>query len=199
MDFVDVAWGLLTVGAGVFIAVYGLVLFKFALAAMGFSLGFVGGWWMLEEQDTAARFLIALVVGAVLGFVFYSLVRFGVYIAGAMLGVVIAVVIGGVIAIFGSAPSNIVMVILTVGGIAGGGLFGHRIGQFIVLLATSATGALLIVDGMQTWFASTTGNADANAAETLGTGFALTLFGVLLGMSFLSQYTSHQLRQRVIH
>lgn len=199
MEFSDVAWGLLTIGAGLFISIYGVMLFKFALAAMGFSLGFIGGWWILEDQETATRFLIALVIGAVLGVLFFALIRFGVYIAGAILGLVLAVVVGGFIEILGPSPSNIVMIVLAVAGVAGGGFFGARLGQFIVLLATAVAGAFMIVDGLHTWFADTFAFEGKTAADTLGTGVAMTLFVVLVVMSVLSQRNAQQLRHRVIN
>lgn len=37
MEMSDVLWGLISVGVGVFIAVYGTMLFTFTLAAMGFD------------------------------------------------------------------------------------------------------------------------------------------------------------------
>lgn len=198
MDWSATIWGLIIIGAGVFISVYGLILFKFALAAMGFSIGFVGGWWLLDGQETTSRFLVALVAGAVLGVLLFLLVRFGVHIAGAILGLVVAIAIGGVIEIIGSAPSDVVMSILAIAGLAGGGIFGRGIGQMIVLLATSAAGALMIVDGLREWYGNDLVNTES-AVRTLGSGFALTLFVVLFAISALSQYNSRQLRNRVLN
>lgn len=199
MEFSDVAWGVLTICAGLFISIYGVMLFKFALAAMGFSLGFIGGWWVLEDQENASRFLIALVIGAVLGVLFFALIRFGVYIAGGILGLVLALVVGGFIEILGPSPSNMVMIILAVAGVAGGGVLGGRLGQFVVLLATALAGAYMIVDGIHTWFASTFEYEGKTAAETLGTGVAMVLFIVLVVMSVLSQRNAQRLRHRVIN
>lgn len=198
MEATDILWGLITIGSGVFISVYGTMLFKFALAAMGFSVGFVGGWWLLEDQDTAARFLIAMVVGAVLAIVFFSLVKFGVYIAGAVLGLVLAVVVSGFIEILGASTPSFVMLILAIGGVAGGGLFGGRLGNIIILLATAAAGSYMIVGGLQTWFESVFDHDGVTAAETLGTGVAMALFVVLFAMSVLSQRNAQQLRHRVL-
>lgn len=198
METSDVLWGLISIGAGVFISVYGTMLFKFALAAMGFSIGLVGGWWILTDMESTQRFLIALVIGAILGILFFSLAKFGVYIAGAILGLVTAVVIGGFINILGFNSSNIVMIILAVGGIAGGGFLGQRLGKVIVLLATAAAGAFMIVDGLHAWFSSVFDDQGANAAETLGSGVSMALFIVLVAMSALSQLNAQQLRDRLL-
>lgn len=198
MELSAVLWGLITICAGVFISVYGLLLFKFALAAMGFSLGFVGGWWLLDSQETATRFLIALVAGALLGLALFFLVRFGVYIAGAMLGIVIAVVVGGLFEVVSSRASDVVMSVLAIAGLVGGGLLGPRLGRFIILLATSAAGALLIVDGLRHWFATDLG-AGESAVRTLGSGWAMALFAVLFAVSALGQYNAGQLRSRLLN
>ena len=199
MEFTEVIWGAVVVAAGIFIAVYGTLLFKFALAAMGFGLGFVGTWWLLDSQPDTTRMLIAMAAGGVGAVVLFSLARFGLYIAGAILGLVIALVVGGIIEILGPTPDNIVMWILVLGGVAGGGLFGHRLGQLIVLLATSAAGAYLIIDGLQIWYASRIGGALDDPSQTLAQKLTLTIFLVLFAMSALSQHNARRLRQRVIN
>ena len=199
MDFTVEVWGAVVIAAGIFIAVYGTLLFKFALAAMGFGLGYVGAWWLLDSQPDTTRLLIAIAAGGVGAVVLFSLARFGLYIAGAILGLVIALVVGGIIEILGPTPDNIVMWILVLGGVAGGGLFGHRLGQLIVLLATSAAGAYLIIDGLQIWYAWRIGGALDDPTQTLAQKLTLTIFLVLFAMSALSQYNARSLRQRVIN
>ncbi len=198
MDMSAFFWGLIAICAGVFISVYGLMLFKFALAAMGFTLGFIASWWLLDSQETVMRFLISLVAGAVIGILLFALVRFGVYIAGGILGLVIAILIGGVLEIAFSSPNDWLMSVLALGGIVGGGIIGPRMGRMIILVATSAAGALLIVEGLQKWFSPELA-ATGNPARALGSGIALTVFVVLVALSALGQNNARQLRHRVLN
>lgn len=198
MDMTEFFWGLIAICAGVFISVYGLMLFKFALAAMGFALGFVASWWLLDSQETAMRFLIALAAGAVIGMVLFSLVRFGVYFAGGILGLVVAVIVGGLLEITVSRPDDWLMTVLALGGIVGGGIIGPRIGRMIILVATSAAGALLIVQGLQMWFSTELSSTD-NPSRALGSGIALAVFVILVALSALGQNNARQLRRRVLN
>lgn len=198
MDITAFIWGLVVVGAGAFICVYGLILFKFALAAMGFGLGFVGAWWILDSQSDTTRMLISLAVGGIGAVVLFSLARFGVYVAGAILGIVLALVVGGLFEIFGPRLSDPVMWILAVAGVAGGGIIGPRIGQLIVLLATSGAGAFLVVDGLRIWFDANIEGDTAHPDRLLGNSFAMVIFVVIFAISALSQYNSRGLMQRVL-
>ena len=198
MDITTFVWGLVVVCAGAFVSVYGLILFKFALAAMGFGLGFVGAWWLLDSQSDSMRLLISLAIGGVAAIVLFALARFGVYVAGAILGIVLAFVIGGLFEIFGPHLSAPVMWILTIAGIAGGGFIGPRIGQLIVLLATSGAGAFLVVDGLRIWFDANIEGDTAEPTQLLGNSFAMVVFVVLFAISALSQYNSRGLMQRVL-
>ena len=198
MEFSQIVWGLAVLGAGIFLTVYGTLLFRFALLAMGFAVGMVGVWWLLDGQSEATRILIALVAGAIIGFVFYSMVKFGLYIAGAMLGATLAVVAGGVIDIFSSAPGDVLWVILGAAGVVGGGFFGPRLGNFIILLATSATGALLVIEGIRVLFESRIGGDVTDPTSSLTQRLTLTIFLVILIISALSQHNASQLRHRVL-
>lgn len=198
MDMTTLIWGLVVVGAGAFICVYGLILFKFALAAMGFGLGFVSAWWVLDSQSDTTRLLISLAIGGIAAVVLFSLARFGVYVAGAILGVILSLVIGGLFEIFGPTLSAPVMWILAIAGIAGGGIIGPRIGQMIVLLATSGAGAFLVVDGLRIWFDSNIEGETADAGRLLGNSFAMVVFVVIFAISGLSQFNSRGLMRRVL-
>jgi hypothetical protein len=199
MDFADFAWGALVIGAGIFIAVYGSLLFKFALAAMGFGVGFVGAWWLLDSQSDTTRLLIAMAVGGVAAVLLFSLVRFGVYIAGAILGLVVALLVGGIIDVIGSAPNDFVMTILVLGGLGGGGFFGPRLGNMLIALATSAAGAYLIMDGVQIWYASRIGGDLADPVQTLAQRLSITIFAIICLISFLGQNNARKLRHRVLN
>lgn len=198
MDGTDLIWGLVVVAAGGFICVYGLILFKFALAAMGFGIGFIAAWWFLDDQTESMRLLISLVVGAIAAVVLFALARFGVYVAGAILGLLIALVVGGLIEIFGPHISNPVMSILAIGGLIGGGLFGHAIGQLVVLLATAGAGAFLVVDGLRIWFESRMDGVADTPDRLLSSSFSMVLFLTIFAISALSQYNSRGLMRRVV-
>ncbi len=198
MDWTELLWGAVVIGAGIFLSVYGSLLFKFALAAMGFGVGFVGGWWLLEGQDNdAMRMLIALVAGGVVAVLLFSLVRFGLYIAGAVLGAVLAIVVGGLIDIIGPTPDRWLMIILLIGGVGGGGFFGNRLGNWIIVLATAAAGAFLVVDGVQIWFASRIAGDLDDPTQTLGQKLTLVVFLIVFGIAALSQNESMKLRRRI--
>ena len=199
MDGTDLIWGLVVVASGGFICIYGLMLFKFALAAMGFGLGFVIAWWLLDGQTDTVRLLVSLVVGAVAAFALFALARFGIYVAGAILGLLIALVLGGLIEIFGPSVSNPVMAILAIGGLIGGGLFGHRIGQLVVLLATAGAGAYLLVEGFRVWFGSRMVGIADTPDKLLGNSFSMVLFLTIFALSALSQYNTRKLMRRVIN
>ena len=199
MDATEMLWGAVVIGSGMFLAVYGFLLFKFALAFMGFGIGFISAWWLLDDVSDTARVLVSLVVGAIAGVVLYSLVRFGLYIAGAILGAVIAVLIAGIIDIFGPTPDDFVKIILVVGGLAGGGFFGHRLGSLIIILATAAAGAFMCVDGVQIWFASRVGGELDDPTQTLAQKLTVVVFLVIFGISALSQMNSSKLRHRVMN
>ncbi|MGN6484274.1 MAG: TM7S3/TM198-like domain-containing protein [Thermomicrobiales bacterium] len=198
MDGTDLIWGLVVVAAGGFICVYGLMLFKFALAAMGFGIGFVAAWWLLNDQSDSMRLLISLVVGAVAAVLLFALARFGVYVAGAILGLIIALVVGGLIEILGPHISNPVMSILAIGGLIGGGLFGHAIGQLVVLLATAGAGAVLVVDGLRIWVQSRMDGVADTPDRLLSNSFSMVLFLTIFAISALSQYNSRGLMRRVV-
>ena len=197
MDWTEVLWGAVVIGSGIFLAVYGSLLFKFALAAIGFGVGFIGGWWLLDDQDEAARILIALVAGGVFAVLFFSLVRFGLRIAGAILGAVLAIVVGGIIDILGPTPDRWLMIILLIGGIGGGGFFGNRLGNWIIILATAAAGAFMVVDGVQIWFASRIAGELDDPTQTLAQKLTMVVFLIIFGIAALSQNESSKLRHRI--
>jgi len=199
MEATELVWGLILVGAGIFLAVYGQMLFKFALLAMGFAVGMAGAWWLFEDQSDLTRFLIAMVVGAAVGLLLFSMVKFALYIAGAMLGLAIAVVVSGVIEVLGATPNDTVKAILVIGGLAGGGIFGHRLGNLAILFATSAMGALLVVNGLRVLFESRFGGDVDDATAIVAQRLTLAVFVVILAISALSQWTSRNLRQRVLN
>jgi hypothetical protein len=190
-------WGAVLVASGVFIAVYGSILFRFVLAVLGFAVGFGAAYLLLADQSTSARILVAVVAGAVLALVLYSLIRVGLYIAGGLLGIVVALTIAG---LFGWLENGVgwTAAILIIGGGGLGGFFGNRLGDWIVILATASAGSLLVVNGVLVWFSDKyatdeTGDPTANLDKSV----VLVTFLVFFAMSALSQLNSTKLRDRL--
>ena len=89
------------------------------------------------------------------------------------------------------------MIILIVGGIGGGGFFGNRLGDWIIILATAAAGAFLAVDGIQIWFASRIAGDLDDPTQTLAQKLTMVVFLVIFGIAALSQNESIKLRRRL--
>jgi hypothetical protein len=193
----EFVWGLVLVGCGIFIAVYGSLLFRFVLAVLGFAVGFGAAYLILADQSTSARILVSIVAGAVLALVLYSLIRVGLYIAGGVFGIVLAVAIS---ALFGWLDKGIgwEALILIIGGGGLGGFFGNRLGDWIIILATAAAGSFLTVYGVLVWFSDTyktdeTGDPTANLSKSVVLVTAIVVFAI----SALSQLNSSKLRDRL--
>ena len=77
--------GILLAACGVFLLVYGGLLFRFTLAVGLFVLGFSLASWLLAAQPTTIRLLVSLVTGGVLAIVGYTLVKMVLHIAGGLL------------------------------------------------------------------------------------------------------------------
>ncbi|MCC6315803.1 MAG: hypothetical protein IT337_17535 [Thermomicrobiales bacterium] len=194
----DQIWGFVLLVTGVLVSVYGTRLFSFGLSAMGFGLGFLFAYRLLEGQEIAARVLIALVVGGAIAAIVFSLARFALAIAGGILGIVLGVVVVGLFGLASGVFNQVLAIVLTVGGAVGGGVFGPRLGQSIVPIAASATGALLIVNGFYAIYADQLAQAPPDIAYTLGNSFTLALFVVLFLMGALGQVKAQDLRRRLI-
>lgn len=198
MSVADAIWGIAVIAAGVFISVYGNVLFRFALAAMGFGLGFLAGARVFEGQDETARVLIALVAGGVVAVALFSLVKFTFYIAGGILGLVIGVVAVGIIDLFSSRPNGILQTGLTLAGMLLGAVFASRLGNIVVLLGSAAAGAFLLVNGLHVLFESQFNAETTDPASNLDSKLSLTIFGVLFVIAVLGQWNTMRIRQRLL-
>jgi len=193
----EFVWGAVLVVSGVFIAVYGSLLFRFVLAVLGFAVGFGATYLILSDQSTSARILVSIVAGAILAVVLYTLIRVGLYIAGGLLGIVVALTIAGLL---GWLEKGVgwEAAILLIGGGGLGGFFGNRLGDWIIILATASAGSLLVVNGVIVWFSDTfhtdeTGDPSANLDKTA----VLVTFLIFFAISALSQLNSSKLRDRL--
>jgi len=192
----DLIWGLVLCGTGIFIGVYGELLFRFVLAMIGFVAGFTVLYLVLGGQTAALQILIAVAAGGVGALLLYRLVNFGLYVAGGALGAVLGLVIAGLIGL-GSSSHTWLTILLIAVGTGGAGFFGPRLGAMIIPLGTSAVAAFTVVYGYVVLFQSTYGldasdPGDANSRKSL-----LVLLLLFFGMAFLSQWNIAKLRMRL--
>ncbi len=188
--------GLLLTACGVFLLVYGTILFRFALAVAGFVLGFALAWWLTQSQGTAVQILVGLVAGGIAAAVLFLVVRIGLYIAGGLLGAVAALVLLSLFRIE-NVWVNLALIV------AGGGLvvfFGRRLGLWLTVGATSLTGAYAAVYGLSQVFPETTGGFDADPTARIPfTGPAFAVFLVLLAVGILAQLQIARVRDRYVN
>ncbi len=193
----DQVFGLVLLAAGVFVCVYGTRLFTYGLAAMGFAAGFLAGFRLFATSDSLLQVVLAMVAGAIVAAIVMALARFGLYIAGGILGFVLAVLVLGLFGIGGEGITGAVSTVVLIAATGAGGVFGPILGQGIVVFASSAAGALLVVNGLQIWFDDQLPGDAGDAVTSLGSGFALTLFLVIFLVSALGQLNVQDLRNRL--
>jgi len=187
--------GLLLTACGVFLLVYGTILFRFALAVGGFVLGFAVAWWLTESQGTAVQILVGLVAGGIAAAVLFLVVRIGLYIAGGLLGAIAALVLLSLFRVENVWVNLALMV-------AGAGLvafFGRRLGLWLTVAATSLTGAYAAVYGLTQVFPESTGGFDADPTARIPfTGPAFAVFLVLLAVGVLAQLQIARVNERYV-
>lgn len=188
-------WGIVAIVSGVFFSVYGFLLFRSALLAIGFLIGFSVGMNLAAGQPDAVRIIISLAAGGVLGSVLYSLFSLSLYIAGAIFGMVVALLVASLLGLSGDGLLSAGAV---VAGLAIGGFFGRRLGDLIVVLATAGAGAYAIVYGLALLFPQEFGAVPGDSTGLLPRS-ALTLIAIaaLAVVSGLAQYQIMTLRRRL--
>ena len=188
-------WGLIVLVSGIFIAAYGSTLFRFVLAFIGFAAGFSLVMWLGGSLSSTLQIVVGLVVGGILAGLLYYLVRFSLYIAGGVMGLVLMLV---VLALFRFAGLDLGLVgtILALAAAGVGGFFGQRLGPVVVIVATSLVWAYFVFLGLGALFGLGVNTEDATAL--LGTSFPLVLFLAVAAISFLAQYQAFTLRQRFL-
>jgi hypothetical protein len=199
MEGVSLFWGIVIVAAGVFVSVYGNMLFRFVLAVVGFAIGFWLMMTLVPPTNAALQVLLALIVGGIGAAVLYSLFRLSLHIAGALLG---AVVVMAVLALIGwvgnGAGMGILSWVLVLAGAGVVGFLGNRLGNAIIPLATALTGAALIVLGLSKLFTANVGASSNDPIAVLSGGFGFVLFIVLALISALAQFQIADLRRRLM-
>jgi hypothetical protein len=193
----NLLWGIALVGAGVFVAVYGTLLFQFALGAIGFGLGFLLAMKVLEGQSETVRIVSAFIAGFVVAFAFYALVGFALWIAGAVLGLILGIAVLGLIDIFGSRPGDVFSLVVAVAAAALVAFFGRRLGDNLLLLAMAAGGSFMILYGTQVLFHSRFETVTTDPSSSLYQRLSLFLFVVIFAISGLAQRNERRLRRAV--
>ena len=188
-------WGIIVLVSGVFVAAYGSQLFRFALAFLGFAIGYSLVAWLGGGLDTALRILVGIVAGGILASTLFLLVKFTLNIAGALLGLVIALAVLGLFRLAG-LDLSVLGAVLAIAGAGLGGFFGNRLGSIVVVLATSLAGAYLVVLGLGAIYGL--GVETDNPLTLLGTSFPLVLFLTVALISGLAQYQAFSLRRRFL-
>ena len=163
---------------------------------IGFAVGFGAAFALTDGQDDVLRVLVAIVAGGIAAAVLYSLIRVGLYIAGGILGAVLAIVVSS---LFGwlDDGSGWLPLILLVAGAGGGGFFGPRLGDLIITLATAAAGAFLVVYGLTILYVDDFQTDVEDPGATIAKSLPFVIFLVIAAIGGLGQYVAAGLRHRI--
>ncbi|WP_298981385.1 hypothetical protein [Caldilinea sp.] len=189
--------GIVLIASGVFLLVYGGLLFRFSLAVGFFVLGFSLASWLFSGQEDVIRILISLVVGGVLAGLGYALVRIVLHTAGALLGAVLMLLLLSLLPV---KTPEFLSVILIAAGLGVVGYFGDRLGDWSIILATSLAGAYAIVLGLTRMFpAAVEVGADYASAYVPFTGPAFAVFVIVFLIGALAQDRIRSVRGRYVN
>ena len=190
--------GLVTVAAGIFVCVYGNMLFRFVMAVLGFVIGF----WLIMSifptTNDALRIILAIVVGGIGAAILYSLFRLALHIAGALIGAVVVMAVLALVGWVGNGDFGVVSWLLVIAGAAVVGFFGNRLGNAVISLAAALAGAATIVAGLSKLFSSVVSTSD-DPIRIMSNGFAFVLFVVIAIISALAQLQIADLRRRLLN
>jgi hypothetical protein len=189
--------GLLLVACGVFLLVYGGKLFRFALAVALFVLGFSLASWLLAGQTLTLRLIISLVTGGVLAIAGFALVRAALHIAGALLGAVLALIILSVVP---ATLPDIVGLVVIIAAAALVGFFGNRLGDWVIILATTLVGAYAVLWGLTRMFPVIAGvTTDYTSAYVPLSAPAIVIFLTVFAIGVLAQLEIRRVRGRYVN
>lgn len=197
MDTLSLIWGLVAIVAGIFVCVYGNMLFRFVIAVLGFLIGFWLVMAILPGAATALRVVLAIIVGGIGAAILYSLFRLALHIAGALLGAVIVMIVLALIGWTGGGSFGVINWILVIAGAAVVGFFGNRLGNAIIPISTGLAGAAAVVAGLSKLFTGVVGASD-DPIRIMSNGFAFVLFLVVAIISVLAQLQIADLRRRLL-
>lgn len=197
MDTISILWGLVAIAAGIFVCVYGNMLFRFVIAVLGFLVGFWLVMAIFPGLSDGLRVALAIVVGGIGAAILYSLFRLALHVAGALLGAVVVMAILALIGWVGDGSFGVVSWILVIAGAAVVGFFGNRLGNAIIPLATALAGSAAVVAGFSKLFSSTVATSD-DPITIMSSGFAFVLFLTIAIISALAQLQIADLRRRLL-
>lgn len=189
-------WGLIALVCGGFMLVYGASLIRVVLAFFGFFAGFVVAtllmdWLGLMADNAWLQLLVEVVLGAILGLVFYNLVSLTVYLAGGILGAGLGAFIIGALNLQADWLAVAILLVATVIGV----IFGRNLGDWLPVLAASIAGAYASVVGIGLLFRDAT---DA-AQRLMPSGMApIVVFLFLVAIGTLAQMQIRDLRRRLV-
>lgn len=187
---------ILLIAAGIFLLVYGGLLFRFTLAVGLFVLGFSLALWLLSAQPPATRLLISLAIGGVAAIIGFALVKMVLHIAGGLLGATVVLL---VLSILPTGLPDVLSVILILAGTGVVGFFGNRMGDWVIMLATTFAGAYAIISGITHLFPASVGvGADYVSALVPFTGPAFVVFLTVLIIGLLAQHRIRAMRGRLL-
>lgn len=199
MDTLNLIWGLVVLAAGVFVCVYGNLLFRFVLAVIGFAIGFWLMMTLVPGDNVALKVLLGVIVGGIGAAVLYSLFRLSLHIAGALLGAVIVFAVLGLIGWLNPGSGmGVIGWVLVLAGAGVVGFLGNRLGNAIIPLATSLVGAALVVLGLSKMFMQNVGVTTNDPIAVVSTGFGFVLFIAVSAISALAQFQIADLKRRLL-
>lgn len=191
--------GIVLAACGIFLLVYGGLLFRFSMAVGLFVIGFSLASWLFSGQEDLIRILVSLVVGGALAAVGYALVRMVLHIAGGLLGAVLVLLVLSLLPLDMPSFLNIILILAGAGVI---GFFGNRLGDWVIILATALAGAYAVVLGLTRMFPTAVeANADyiaSGSAYVPFTGPAFAVFVIIFLIGALAQDRIRSLRGRFV-
>ena len=195
--------GIVLAACGIFLLVYGGLLFRFSMAVGFFVIGFSLASWLFSSQPDLIRILISLVVGGALAAVGYALVRMVLHIAGGLLGAVLVLLILSLLPIsLGGTAGNILSIVLIAAGAGVVGFFGNRLGDWVIILATSLAGAYAVILGLTRMFPqaveASTEYVASGSAYVPFTAPAFAVFVIVLLIGALAQERIRSMRGRFV-
>jgi len=190
-------WGLIALVCGGFMLVYGASLIRVVLAFFGFFAGFVVAtlvmnWLGLAAGNAWLQLLVEVIIGAVLGLVFYNLVSLTVYLSGGILGAGLAMFVIGAL----NLQADWLAVGITGVATVIGAIFGRNLGDWLPVLAASVAGGYASVVGVGLLFRSA---EEVAANRLLPSGLApIVVFLFLVVVGTLAQMQIRDLRRRLV-
>lgn len=184
MDFI---WGWGMVAIGLIVSVFGARFVRLGIALIGFCAGFLIVFALLGGDGGLRNVLISIGAGAIGAILCLVLFRYVAYLAGGALGVAIALLITSAIGLNqGGGVSQTLTAIIAIAAAVGGAFIGPMMGRNAMLLAASGLGALMIVAGLNTVYASALGGENGVGTLLVG-GINISLFIIFFLLSCLGQ------------